>query len=58
VFRQNTAQEGRDLLDKGDPHFETNVSPNFFLQLRGPATALSRKFLHDLITVRHFNRFL
>jgi hypothetical protein len=27
----------------------------FFLQLRGPATALSRKFLHDLTTARHFD---
>jgi hypothetical protein len=32
-------------------------SLNFFLQLRGPATALSRKFLHDLTTGRHFKSF-
>jgi hypothetical protein len=31
---------------------------NFFLQLRGPATALSRKYLHDLTTARHFKSFL
>jgi hypothetical protein len=31
----------------------------FFLQLRGPANALSRKFVHGLTTVRHFQqRFL
>jgi hypothetical protein len=29
----------------------------FFLQLRGPATALSRKFLHDLTISRHFKSF-
>jgi hypothetical protein len=29
----------------------------FILQLRGPATALSRKFLHDLPTARHFKHF-
>jgi hypothetical protein len=29
-----------------------------FLQLRGPATALSSKFLRDLTTARHFKRFL
>jgi hypothetical protein len=28
-----------------------------FSQLRGPATALSRNFLHDLTTARHFKRF-
>jgi hypothetical protein len=29
----------------------------FFLQLQGPATALSRKFLHGLTTVQHFKSF-
>jgi hypothetical protein len=29
----------------------------FFLQLHRPATALSRKFLHDLTTARHFKSF-
>jgi hypothetical protein len=33
------------------------LSLYFFLQLRGPATALSRKFLHDLKTARHFKKF-
>jgi hypothetical protein len=31
--------------------------PSIFLQLRGPATALSRKFLHYLTTARHFKSF-
>jgi hypothetical protein len=39
-----------------------NLAAGFFamcplilsLQLRGPVTALSRKFLHDLTTARHF----
>jgi hypothetical protein len=31
--------------------------PLIFPQLRGPATALSRNFLHDLTTARHFNSF-
>jgi hypothetical protein len=42
-----------------------NISPgvrqrflSFFLQLRGTTTALSRKFLHDLTTARHFKFFL
>jgi hypothetical protein len=30
----------------------------FFLQLCGPATALGRKFLHDLKTARHFESFV
>jgi hypothetical protein len=29
----------------------------YFLQLRVPATALSRKFLHDLMIERHFKSF-
>jgi hypothetical protein len=32
--------------------------PLISLQLHGPATALSRKFLHDLRTTRHFRSFL
>lgn len=35
-----------------------NVPSNFFLQLHGPATALSRNSLHDLTTARHFTSFL
>jgi isocitrate dehydrogenase kinase/phosphatase len=34
-----------------------NVPSNFFFQLRGPATVLSREFLHDLTTARHFKEF-
>jgi hypothetical protein len=33
-------------------------SLEFFLQLRGPATALSREVLHDLTTARHFKSLL
>jgi hypothetical protein len=42
---------------------ETNILKDqqrsllIFLQLRGPATALNRKFLHDLTTARHFKCF-
>jgi hypothetical protein len=35
----------------------SNVASNFCLQLRGTATALSRKCLHDLTTVRRFTTF-
>jgi hypothetical protein len=34
-----------------------NVPSNFFLQMRVPAAALSRKFLHDLTTAWHFKSF-
>jgi hypothetical protein len=30
------------------------VPSNFFLQLRGPPTVLTREFLHNLTTARHF----
>jgi hypothetical protein len=36
---------------------EDQLSLKFLLQLRGPATALSRKFLHDLTTAWHFKSF-
>jgi hypothetical protein len=35
----------------------SNVPSNSSLQLRAPATAPSRKFLHDLTTARHFKKF-
>jgi hypothetical protein len=35
----------------------TNLPSNFCLQLRRPATALCRKFLHDMTTARHLNFF-
>jgi hypothetical protein len=38
--------------------FFSNVPSHFFLQLRGPATALSRISLHDLTTARHFKIFV
>jgi hypothetical protein len=31
--------------------------PSIFLQLRGRATALSRKVLHDFTTARHIKSF-
>jgi hypothetical protein len=34
-----------------------NIPSNVPLQLRGPATALSRKFFRDLTTAPHFKSF-
>jgi hypothetical protein len=36
----------------------TEQVPLILLQLRGAATALSRKFLHHVTTERRFNNFL
>jgi hypothetical protein len=38
-------------------YFWDQRSIYFVLQLRGPAAALSRKFLHDLTTARHYKKF-
>jgi hypothetical protein len=47
----------RGLSQQPDMKLATNVPANFFLQLHRPATVLSRKFLHDLTTVRNFKSF-
>ena len=44
----------KDYLVAGMVKVSCKVPSNFFLQLRRPATALRRKFLHDLTTARHF----
>jgi hypothetical protein len=56
-----TAQERKPGKDKQEmKKYVTIVDnvPSNFLQLRGRATALSRKFLHYLTTVRHSKSFL
>jgi hypothetical protein len=49
-------------MSQNSPRFLASANlqttlPLFFLQLRGPAAALSRKFLRDLTTARHFEKF-
>jgi hypothetical protein len=41
----------------GNKRYHAPTFPLYFLQLRGPATALSRKILHDLTIARHFKSF-
>jgi hypothetical protein len=36
---------------------DSELKATFPLQLRGPATAVSRKYLHDLTTARNFKKF-
>jgi hypothetical protein len=50
-------QNGFSIKYTKIPNDGINVPSNFLLQLRGPATALSRKFLHDLTTAGHFEVF-
>jgi hypothetical protein len=47
----------KDIFSFGNKKDPTKIPSNFSLQLRGPAIALSRKFLHDLTTARHFKSF-